>query len=252
MRRTIIGILAALLLVTGPAAFAEEIKVGGGGTPIDAILKPVQEPFGKTTGIQVNLVFSSATLAFKALMNGEVDASTAGLPYEDMLNALKKDKIDVADPAAYTAVTIGKGNIYVVLNKNNPVAKLSKDQIKGLFTGQIANWKDVGGADSPVILVISKINPATNGAFQKMAMDGAPYATDVLDAGKFEDVRDKVAANVEAVAFGPVTMLDDTIKKAETPEFSRPITLFTKGKPSAKVQKLIDYIKGEGQKYVKQ
>ena len=85
-----------------------------------------------------------------------------------------------------------------------------------------------------------------------MAMEGAPFATDVLDAGRFEDVRDKVSANVEAVAFGPVTMLDDTIKKAETPEFSRPITLFTKGKPSAKVQKLIDYIRGDGQKYVKQ
>jgi phosphate transport system substrate-binding protein len=56
---------------------------------------------------------------------------------------------------------------------------------------------------------------------------------------------------VGAIAIGPQGMLDDTVKSPETPEISRPITLITKGKPSPDVQKLIDFIKGEGQKYIK-
>lgn len=233
------------------AAQAGEIKVGGGGGPLDSIIKPVKEPFEKASGEKLSIVFSSATLAFKQLAAGEVDASAAGVSYEDLQKSLKKEGFDIPDPGVYTATTIGKGRIYIVLNKDNPVSKLSKEQIKGIFTGQIANWKDVGGSDSPIIIVYSKINPATNAAFQKLAMDGANFSNDVLDAGRFEDVRDKIASNPEAVGFGPGTMIDATIKTPEVPDFSRPIILVTKGKPSPKVQKLLDYIKGDGQKYVK-
>ena len=110
----------------------------------------------------------------------------------------------------------------------------------------------MGGADAPVMVVISKINPASNAAYRKLAMDNEQFAKEVLDAGRFEDVRQKVATNPEAIGFGPVFMLDDTVKTVETPVFSRPIILLTKGKPAPKIQKLVDFILGGGQKYIKQ
>lgn len=241
-----------LMMAATTGVYAEEIKVGGGGAPIDSIMKPVKEPFGKASGITLNLVFSSATLSLKQLINGELDASTAGLGYDDLLAAAKKENITVADPAAYVPTTIGKGKIYTIVHKDNPVTQLTKEQLKGIFTGKITSWKEVGGNDAPIIVVLSKINPATNAAYKKLALDDAPYTTDILDAGRFEDLRDKVASTPEAIGFGPATMLDKTAKTLETPEFSRPIILVTKGKPSPKVEKLIDFIKGEGQKYVKQ
>lgn len=253
MKKQVVCLTAALILVMAGTvgAFAEEVKIGGGGTPIDGIFRPIKEHFEKAAGITLTLNFSSATLAFKQLANNELDASTAGLSYEDFLVALKKEKIEVKDPSAYVATTIGASKIYTVIHKDNPVVKLSKEQLKGIFTGKIANWKEVGGSDAPIIVVLSKINPATNAAFKKLAMNDEPYATDVLDAGRFEDLREKVAATPEAIGFGPVTMLDKTLKTPETPEFSRPVILLSKGKPTPKIRKLIDYIKGDGQKYVK-
>lgn len=254
MKRHMAHLTTALFLTMAATAgaYAEEIKVGGGGAPMDTILKPVKEHFDKASGNSLNLVFSSATLSFKQLINGELDASTAGLAYEDLLVAAKKDNVVVSDPAAYVPTTIGKGKIYTVVHKDNPAAKLTKEQLKGIFTGKIANWKEVGGNDAPIIVVLSNINPATNAAYRKLALDDAPYTTDVLDAGRFEDLRDKVASTPEAIGFGPVTMIEKSIKVVDTPEVSRPIILVTKGKPSPKVQKLIDFIKGDGQKYVKQ
>ncbi|AJE04331.1 substrate-binding domain-containing protein [Geobacter pickeringii] len=250
MMRLMAGLL--LIMTAAAGAHAEEMKVGGGGAPVDCILKPVKEHFEKASGISLNLVYSSATMSFRQLVNGELDASTAGLPYADLLAAARKENIIVNDPAAYIPTTIGKGKIYTIVHRDNPVKELSREQLKGIFTGKITSWKEVGGSDAPIIVVLSKINPATNAAYRKLALDDAPYSTDILDAGRFEDLRDKVASTPEAIGFGPVTMLDGTVKTVGTPEFSRPIILITKGKPSPAAQKLIDFITGEGQKYVKE
>lgn len=252
MKKVLIPFAVAVSMVFAAGAFGEEIKAGGGGAPIDGYLKPVKEAFEKSTGITLNLNFSSATLAFKQLAAGELDTSAAGLALDDLVKAAKKEKIEVADPSAFVGTVIGASKIYTVAHKDNPVGSLTQEQIKGIFTGKITNWKEVGGNDAPILIVLSSINPATNAAFKKLALGDAPYTTDVVDAGRFEDVREKVAANAEAIAFGPVTMLDNTIKTVKTPEFSRPVILVTKGAPTAKVQKLVAFIKGEGQKYIKQ
>lgn len=252
MRKGIVCLAVAICTTFAGAALGEEIKAGGGGAPIDGYLKPVKEAFENSSGIKLNLNFSSATVAFKQLTAGELDLSTAGLAYEDLLKTAKKESIEVADPGAYVATTIGASKIYTVGNKDNPVKSLSLEQLKGIFTGKIGNWKEVGGNDAPILVVLSSINPATNAAYRKLALGDAPFTADVVDAGRFEDVREKVAANPEAIAFGPVTMLDASIKALQTPEVSRPVIVITKGAPAPKVQKLISFIKGEGHKYIKQ
>ncbi|MBJ6727231.1 substrate-binding domain-containing protein [Geomesophilobacter sediminis] len=252
MKRVATKLAVFFMVAAGTSlAFGEEITVGGGGAPIDGIFRPVKEPFEKATGISIKLNFSSATLAFKQLADGGLDASTAGVAYPDLLKAMDKEKLEVGAPSAYTATVLGSSNIFTIVNKDNPVGKLSKDQIKGIFTGKIGNWKELGGNDAPIIVVLSKINPATNAAYKKLALSDEPYLADVLDAGRFEDLRDKVASTPEAIGFGPASMLDQSVKTVQTPEFSRPVILVTKGQPTPKLQKLIDFIHGDGKKYLK-
>lgn len=250
-RSIIIPFLLTLLLLGASTVFGEEIKIGGGGAPLDGIINPCKAAFEKQTGIKLNIVFSNATIAFKQLLNNEVEASTAGQSYEDLLATAKKANIEVKNPAGQVGTTIGRSSIYTIVHPGNQVSKLTKDQLKGIFTGKISNWKDVGGADAPIIVVLSKINPATNGVFTKLALDNEPFLSDVLEAGRFEDLRDKVAANPEAIGFGPGYIRDSTVKAVETPDFSRPIIIVTNGKPAPKVQKLIDFINAEGKKYIK-
>jgi phosphate transport system substrate-binding protein len=252
MRKSIVALMALCLVQAGVlTASAEDIRIGGGGAPIDGVFRPIKQHFEKASGLTIKLNFSSATLSFKQLIAGELDGATAGLGYQDLLIAAKAEKIEVADPAAYQATVLGVSKIFTVVHKSNPVGKLSKEQLQGIFTGKIANWKEVGGQDSPIIVVLSKINPASNAAYRKLALADQPYLTDVLDAGRFEDLREKVASTPESIGFGPSSMLDQTLKVVETPEISRPVNLITKGKPSAKMQKLIDYIHGEGKQYLK-
>lgn len=252
--KTIFVCLTALFVLIGiqQAVLAEEIVIGGGGAALDGVVKPVKEPFEKGSGITVKLSYSNDILSLKNLLGGTVDASTFGGSYDDYTKLVRKSGIPFSNPDDYTVNQIGKARIYTIVHKNNPVKSLTKEQLKGIFTGKITNWKEVGGGDSPIIAVLSMTNTATNNAFQKAVQDGEPLLKEFLDASNFKDISNKVATNPEAIAFGPLSLLDGTVKSMETPGFYRPINLLTKGKPSAPVKKLIDFITAEGSKYIKE
>lgn len=234
-------------------AFGEVIKIGAGaGAPTENILKPLKGPFEKATGIQLDIISAGATFALQNVESGMIDAGAAGLSFQDWLVFMKKEGTEVKNPSLFNSFVIGKDTIRVIVNKENSVTKLSKEQLQKIFSGEIENWKDVGGADSPIMIAWGKLQSGTNSTFIKHIMDGKPVARDLLDVLSANDVRDAVASNPAAIGFGPGGVVNDSIKVTETPEISRDITLATKGKPSARVQKLIDFIQGEGKKYIRQ
>ncbi len=249
--RLILAVAFVFLLTFSLAVFADEVKIGAGAAPTENVLKPIKEPFERAIGVRLTIIASGPKIALMDLEKGAVDAAAAGLTFDDWMNLMKKEGAEVKDPASLQQVTIGKDKIIVLVHKDNPVSKLSKEQLKGIFTGKIANWKDVGGKDMPIIVVWGKLIPGTNSLFIKNMLDGESQTKDVLEATTAEDVRQNITSNPEAVGIGPAAVVDATIKSPETPEVARPIILVTKGKPSPNVQKLIDFIKGEGQKHIK-
>lgn len=232
-----------LALVVASACFAaEEIKIGAGAAPSENILKPIKAAFESATGIKLTIISSGPKIAMVDLEKGGVDAAAAGLSYSDLTDLLKKENVELKEPAIYKNIVIGKDKIAVLLNKENPIAALSKEQLKGIFTGRIANWKEVGGADMPVIIIWGKLIQGTNSFFTKATLDGEPVAKDVLDATTADDIKQNIVANKEAVGIGPSAIVDATVNAPAIPDISRPIILVTKGAPSANVQKLIEFI----------
>ncbi len=232
-------------------AYAQELKIGAGAAPTENVLKPIKEPFEKATGIKLQIISSGPKVALEDLQKDAVHGAAAGLSFEDWMVLMKKEGSEVKDPSQFQQFVIGKDRIIVLLHKDNPISKLSKEQLKDIFTGKTTNWKDVGGKDMPIIIVWGKLIPGTNSLFVKNMLDGGTVVKDILEATTADDVKHNVASNPEAIGIGPVAVLDNKVKSPETPEISRPIIMLTKGKPSAEVQKLLDFIKGEGQKYIK-
>jgi phosphate transport system substrate-binding protein len=195
------------MLFTAATAKAEEILLSTGSGPLDSVINPVKDAFEKETGIRLNILFGSATLAFKQLYKGVSEAGVVGTSFEDVITILDKEGFEVKDTASFHHVTLGRGMVRTVVNKENPVSKLSKEQLKGIYTGQITNWKEVGGNDAPIMAVLSNLNPATIGAFRKTILDGAPYSKEVLELGHMDEMRGAVEVNTEAIAFGTLLFL---------------------------------------------
>ena len=231
--------------------FAEELKIGAGAAPTENILKPIKAAFEKSSGLTLNTLSNGPKQAFIELEKGTVDAAAAGLSLDDWWGLLKKEGVAVANPAAYQSQVIGKDRVVVMTHKDNKIASLSQEQLVGIFSGKIQNWKEVGGKDLPVLIVWGTLIPGTNSMFTKVALGGAAVSKEVLDATTAEDVKDKVKANPEAVGIGPAAVVDDSVWSPKTPEVARMITLMTKGAPNAKVQKMLIFIKADGAKLIK-
>jgi phosphate transport system substrate-binding protein len=248
-----VALVLACLVAGAGIARGETIKVGAGaGAPTENVLKPVKAAFEKATGLELSIISAGVKIAFRDVASGVIDAGAAGLAYDDWLAFMKKEGEEVKDPTAFTPVKIGTDRIAVFVSKENTVAKLSKEQLQKIFAGEIENWKDVGGMDSPILVAIGGLAQGTNNTFAKHVMAGKPFLKDILNLTSSKEVLEAVAVNPAAIGFGPAGVVDSSVNVPEIPEISRDITLITKGKPSAKVQKLIDFILGDGKKYTRQ
>ena len=98
------------------------------------------------------IVGNGSNNGLKDLVGNRADIASLGAEFEDVGAKIKKDVPDF-DPSQYKVFKIGESPANIIVHPDNPVAKLTGDQIKGLITGAAANWKDVGGADAPVVVV---------------------------------------------------------------------------------------------------
>ncbi len=243
-------LLACGMSLLSVNSMADEIRLSAGGAPVDSIVKPVTPAFEKATGDRISLIFGGATISFKTMDRGGADVALAGTAFDDLIASLKKESYDIKDKSLYHSEVIGKSVLYIALNKENPLQSLTGDQIKGIFTGKIQNWKEVGGNDEPIMVVVSTQNPATMGAFKKLALTGEDFLKDSLDTPTFAEMTNMITSNPGAIGFGPFSIGDGN-KLPKIPAYERPVIAITKGKPSAKVSRLLTFITGAGQKYVK-
>ncbi|OGU16009.1 MAG: phosphate ABC transporter substrate-binding protein [Geobacteraceae bacterium GWC2_53_11] len=238
----IMTLCAVLVSLLATEVMADVVKIGAGAAPTENIFKPAEAAFEKASGLDLSIVSSGPKQAFIDLERGTVDAAAAGLSFDDWMALLKKEGVSVADPKAYQAVVIGKDKVIVIVHKDNPVSKLSREQLTGIFSGKITNWKDVGGKDAPILVVWGALTQGTNSMFVKHIMGGTKPTDEVIAATTAEDIRHNVASNPEAIGIGPQAIVNSTVRSPETPEVARPITLITKGKPTEKVRKLLEFI----------
>lgn len=243
--------MAVLMAVTlSSLALADEIKVGAGAAPTENVFNKIKEPFEKASGIKLTLISNGPEAALKDLDKGLLDAATGGVAFPDWMEMMEAGGYKIPDKSAYKYRVIGKDNIKVIVNKGNSVKKLSKEQLKDIFTGKAVNWKEVGGKDMPITVVWGSKIPGTNAVFMKQVMGGEPYTKKVQESTTAAEIKKQVSSIPGAIGLGPVAIMDATIASPETPEVGRPITLITKGAPSANVLKMLDFIRGEGQKYL--
>ena len=243
-------ILGLFMILWAPLVIAETVKIGAGASATEDIFKKMIEPMEKSIGVKLVIVSDGPSAALRSLDNDLVMAAVGGLSFQDWMVMMEKEGDKPRTPAEYTYREIGKSIIKVIANKGIQIKKLSKDQLKGIFTGKITNWKAVGGADIPVKIVYGTKIPGTNTMFQKEIMDGEPYAKTDLEASTAPDVKEKVIAAPGAVGLSVTSLVDETVSAPEIPEVGRPVTMITKGEIPYSMQKVLDYMRGEGQKYI--
>ena len=226
-----------------------------GSTSMEKLANALSEAFMEEyPDVTVTAEFVGSGAGIEAVTNGTVDIGNSSRSLKDEEKA-----------AGVVENVVAIDGIAVCVDPANEVADLTKEQLTNIYNGTVTNWKEVGGADEPIIVIGREAGSGTRGAFEELVdlVDGCKYANELDSTGA---VIAKVASTPGAIGYASLDALDDSVKalslegveataeniKAGNYFLSRPFVMATKGEISEQndlVQAWFDFVLGdEGQK----
>lgn len=249
----IIPLLFLSLSIAGGPAFGAELLLSGSTTVQSRILAPLAPDIKAATGIDIKVEGIGSGNGLKRLVAGEVPAAIVSDGLGGLLEAQK-----IPDNGTYMIHVLIEDEIGIIVNAANPVSELSPDQLRGILTGEIGNWKEVGGPDLKTQVVTSHPASATRAVVWEQVMSKkADYARNSLIV--YATKKEMVLVAQEKGGIGAVSLgffnayaeearkLGDPVevKVVKAQKIARPLGIVTKGDPSPDVAKLITYLRTE-------
>lgn len=225
-----------------------------GSTSMEKLANALSEAFMEEyPDVTVTAEFVGSGAGIEAVTNGTADIGNSSRSLKDEEKA-----------AGVVENVVAIDGIVVCVDPANEVADLTKEQLTNIYNGTITNWKEVGGADEPIIVIGREAGSGTRGAFEELVdlKDACKYANELDSTGA---VIAKVASTPGAIGYASLDALDDSVKalslegveataeniKAGNYFLSRPFVMATKGEISEQndlVQAWFDFVLGdEGQ-----
>ena len=242
----LLALTCAAALLTGCAASSGGSVSTDGSTSMEKVIGALGESFMKdNSGTTFTYNPTGSGSGIQAVQEGRCDIglSSRSLKDEEKANGL-------------TQTVLAYDGIAVIVSPENPVSDLTVEQIASIYTGEITNWKDVGGSDAEIVLIGREAGSGTRDGFESITgtTDKCQYRQELTSTG---DVITTVSQNPNAIGYASLAALKDSVKAlsvggvAPTEDtvkdgsyvIQRPFVLVTKDaqKLSATAQKFFDY-----------
>jgi len=218
-------------------------------------------------GMTVQVTGGGSGTGIAALINGTTTICQASRSMKDS----EKEQIQAKSGAPVEEHAVAMDGITVYVHEGNALTSLTKAQLKGIYTGQITNWKDVGGPDAPIVVYGRENSSGTYVFFKEHVLEGVDFAPGVQTLPGTSAVADAVGKDPNGIGYGgyayggSVKHLDvaaDAGSPAVAPNeanvrdgsypLARSLFWYTRANPSAETKALIDWVLSDaGQAVVK-
>lgn len=183
-----------------PAATELSGKVTtGGSTSMEKVIGALQEAFmEQNSGVDVTYDPTGSGAGITGAQEGSLDIGLSS-------RALKDGETGVS------ATVIALDGIGIIVNNANTVEDLTTDQIAAIATGEVTNWKEVGGPDAEIVMIGREAGSGTRDGFESIlkVSDKCKYAQELTATGA---VIAAVQANENAIGYASLAALDDSVK----------------------------------------
>lgn len=217
-----------------------------GSTSMEKVIGALGEAFEGDTGVAVSYNPTGSGSGIKAVLAGNCDI---GLSSRNLKDGEKSEGLE--------QTVLALDGIAVIVNPANPVEDLDKDTVAKIYTGEITNWKDVGGNDAQIVLIGREAGSGTRDGFESITdtEGNCKYRQELTSTG---DVITTVSGNPDAIGYASLAAVKDNVKALKvggvTPTeetvkdgsyiIQRPFVLVTKQGVtlSDNAQKFFDYV----------
>lgn len=253
----VIGIILALTIAAagcGKSDKKEEGQKAGGKVTITVAgstsVQPLSDELAKAymqknPSVTVNVQGGGSSQGVKAAADGiaQIGASSR--------------ELKASEKSSVKETTVALDGIAIAVHpKNSKITNLTMEQVKGIFSGKITNWKEVGGDDAPISVVTREAGSGTRGAFEEIVMQDAKITDKAITQASNGAVRTTVAGDEKSIGYLSIGYLSSDVKgikvenveptaeniKNNTYKVKRPFLYLTKGEPTGDVKAFIDFV----------
>lgn len=260
-------ILISLALVTMIVSMASAQKVKGSDTCLPLVQKEA-ESFMKKSGTKITVTGGGSGIGFAALVDGTTDIAMASrnIKFDEKMKMQGLHK-------TVKQVVIAKDALSIVVNPANKVTNLTREQLEGIFTGKITNWKQVGGANMPIVAYSRETTSGTYEFFKEHVLKNKNYKSGILSMPATGAIIQSVSQTKGAIGYvgmayatkavkeihvsydGGKTYVQPTKANAKAGKYPivRPLYFFYEAKSEKAVRPFINYVlTSQGQAIVEQ
>ncbi|HUT32843.1 MAG TPA: phosphate ABC transporter substrate-binding protein [Planctomycetota bacterium] len=241
---TAIALAVSALLCAGCGSDRGNAVHVVGSTSILPFAEMLAEEFNRNNAdVRVEVQGGGSTAGIQAVTNGTAQIGTCS-------------RSPKPEESGFTTITIARDGIAIVVHPSNKVNGLTREQIRDIFTGKIANWKEMGGEDKAITLVTREQGSGTHEAFTHLVMGDARFAASALTRKSSGAVNKLVESDPGAIGYMSLALVHGELKaltvdgvKANAEDvlngtypLVRPFLFVVKGTPSEAAQKFIDFV----------
>lgn len=192
--------IAALMTGCGEKTTAGTVSTDG-STSMEKVINTLGESFiNQNSGVTFTYNPTGSGSGIKAVQEGRCDIGLSSRLLKDEEKA-----------SGLVGTVLAYDGIAVVVNPENPVLDLTLEQISAIYTGQITNWSEVGGADAEIVLIGREAGSGTRDGFESITgtTDVCQYRQELTSTG---DVITTVAQNPDAIGYASLAAIKDIVK----------------------------------------
>lgn len=245
----------------GAVVLSGDLSIAGSSTVLPITQECANLFMERNTLVTVSVAGGGSGHGIKAAGSGEVDIG------ESSRNIKESELLSYPDLVAFS---VGKDSVAVVVNPQNPLAgalDLNLGQAAAIFSGEITNWRELGGEDHEIEVYTREAGSGTREVFESRVLQGEAFTGAAGVKPSNGEMRAAVSANRYGVAYISLGYIDDSVAavviegvepSVENVNNGRyPITrilwMFTKGMPSRLEAAFIEFVQGpEGQRVVEE
>jgi phosphate transport system substrate-binding protein len=248
----------SLFLAAYFAAYAgKAITMKGSDTMLILGQRWAEIYMNQNPGVTIQVTGGGSGVGIAALINGGTEICQASRP----MKSSEIDKLKERFNTKGVEIPVAMDGISIYLNEENKVSELTLDQVKGIYTGQITNWKDVGGEDAKILLYGRENSSGTYSFLKDNVLMGADFAAQTQTLPGTAAIVNAVAKDEYGIGYGGGGYAKGVkyckVKKdAQTPGYepnlenvksgnypiSRYLFWYLRNKPTGETKKLVDWV----------
>ena len=260
--------LVALLIFSSNITLGQKVVIKGSDSVLPLSQKEAEQYMKTNKSVNISVVGGGSGVGIAALIDGTTQIAMTSRP----IKMDEKLKLQAAG-RQYKEVKIAYDALSIIVNPGNKVSQLTREQIEGIFTGKIKNWKELGGNDMKIVAYARETSSGTYEFFKEQLLNRKNYAATCLNMPASGAVIQSVSQTKGAIGYVGLAYLDKSVKaigistdkgksyvkpsllsaKNKTYPIVRPLFFYYPTKSEAVVKPFIEYVTGKtGQGLVSQ